>query len=108
MTQVPDGPAIERRREGVGFWIHVTPGARREAIRGLHDDALRVDVKARPVEGKANAACVRMLAEALELPRSAVRIDPAARSRRKRVLVSGDPEHVVAQLRALAAGSGLG
>jgi uncharacterized protein (TIGR00251 family) len=94
--------AIDSRPDGVGFWIHVTPRARRESVAGLHGDALRVSVKAPPVEGKANEACARAMAEALEVPRSSVQIDPGARGRRKRVDISGEPETLLERLAALA------
>ncbi len=69
---------------------------------GAQGDALRVAVKPPPVEGKANAACVLAIAAALDLRRSEVEIDPAAKGRRKRVLVRGDPQDLSARLQALA------
>ncbi len=80
----------------------MTPKARRASVGGAQGDALRVAVNAPPVEGKANAACVRAIAAALDLRRSAVEIDPAAKSRRKRVLVRGDPQELSPRLQALA------
>jgi uncharacterized protein (TIGR00251 family) len=73
------------------FWIHVTPRARRERVGGSHGDALRVAVRAAPVEGRANAACVAALAAAFGVPRTAIALDPGARGRRKRVRIHGDP-----------------
>ncbi len=87
---------------GLGFWIHVSPKARRERVGGLYGDALRVAVKAPPVEGKANAACVRALAASLGLQPSEVDIKPSSKSRRKRVLIHGDPERLGHLLQALA------
>lgn len=71
------------------FWIHVTPRASRPGVGGRHGDALRVAVKAPPVEGRANAACAAALAEAFGVRRSAVALDPGARGRRKRVRIAG-------------------
>jgi len=87
---------------GVSFWIHVTPRAARERVGGLHGDALRVSVCEPPVEGEANAACVRALARALEVGRAAVDLDPGAKGRRKRVQVAGDPAALEERLRGLA------
>jgi uncharacterized protein (TIGR00251 family) len=84
------------------FWIHVTPRSRRESVGGLHGDALRVAVTAPPIEGQANEACARALARALGVRRAAVRIDPGARGRRKRIQVDGDPEALEARLGGLA------
>lgn len=86
----------------VGFFIHVTAGAKHERLGPLHGDALRVAIHARAVEGRANAACVESIARALDVARSDVEIDPGARSRRKRVWVTGDPEQIGMQLRVLA------
>lgn len=102
MTVAGTDLQVETRPDGVGFWIHVTPRARTERVGGLHGDALRVAVTAPPVQGKANAACVRALAEALGVARQSVEIDPGARGRRKLVRVAGDPQALLARLRALA------
>lgn len=105
MTVQTPGVKVQRVPNGIGFWIHVTPRAKRPSVAGMHGDALRVAVAEPPVEGRANAACVRSLAEALGVSRAAVRIDPAAKGRRKRVDVDGDAASLEARLRALSQGS---
>ena len=87
---------------GIAFWIHVSPGAKREAVGGAHADALRVAVPAPPREGRANAACARALASAFGVKRGAVALDPAARGRRKRVQIAGNATELAARLAALA------
>lgn len=69
---------------------------------GEHDGALRVAVAAPPADGRANAACVKALARALGVSRSCVSLDPASRSRRKRVSIEGDPARLGDRLRELA------
>ncbi len=64
-------------------------------------------VKAPPIEGKANAACVEALATALDLRRNQVEIDPGAKSRRKRVLVHGNAPTLRDRLQALASSPAL-
>jgi len=102
----PDSTAcklsIQTTTDGVAFFIHVTPRARREAVGGAHADALRVAVKEPPVEGKANEACAKALAKALGLRRAQIRIDPEAKSKRKRVHILGEPSPLAAQLEILA------
>ena len=107
MTQPPD-LAIDATRSGVAFWVHVTPGARRSHVVGLHGDALRIAVASRPVEGKANADCARTLADALGTPAAAVRVPPGSRGRRKRVEVDGEPASLRARLLSLARGGAIG
>lgn len=87
----------------MSFWIHVSPRARRQRVGGLHADALRVRVTAPPVEGKANAACVRVLAQTLGEPPARIELDAGSRGRRKRVTIRGDPEALCRRLHALAA-----
>ena len=52
--------------------LSVQPNARRTAVDGLHDGALRVRLAAPPVDGKANSALIAWMAEALGCPRRAV------------------------------------
>jgi hypothetical protein len=87
---------------GIAFWIHVSPGAKREAVGGTHADALRVAVQAPPREGRANAACLGALARAFGVKRAAVALDLAARGRRKRVQIAGNAKDLAARLAALA------
>jgi len=65
--------------------VLVRPGARRDEIIGVREGILTVAVSARPVEGKANAACRRLLADVLRLPLSRVEIIAGANARRKRI-----------------------
>jgi hypothetical protein len=55
----------------------------------MHGDAVKVRLAAPPVEGAANDALIRFVAERLGVPRSAVRIAAGATSRRKVVEVDG-------------------
>ncbi|MBW2240565.1 MAG: DUF167 domain-containing protein [Deltaproteobacteria bacterium] len=90
---------------GFAFWIHVSPRAKRPSVGGLHGDALRVAVAAVPEAGRANAACVRALAEAFQVPRRRVELDPGSRHRRKRVRIDGPLETLERRFRELAGAS---
>jgi uncharacterized protein len=75
--------------------IHVRAGCRREGILGEIDSALKVEVTAPPIEGKANKAVVKLIAESLGLPKTAVKIESGERSKRKRIRVTGaTPEDI--------------
>lgn len=69
--------------------IRVQPKARRSGIDGVHGDALKVRVAAPPVDGKANAAVVALLAQELGVARSAVSITVGGGSRDKVVEIQG-------------------
>lgn len=95
--------SLTRTTSGISFWIHVTPRASRPGIGGTHGNALKVAVKEPPVDGAANAGCVRALARALEVRRAAVALDPASKGRRKRVAIEGDPALLSARVLGMAA-----
>lgn len=69
--------------------IHVQPRASRTEVVGWHGDAIKIRVKAPPVDGAANDELVRFLAKKLSVPCGHVAIESGARSRLKRVVVTG-------------------
>jgi uncharacterized protein (TIGR00251 family) len=69
--------------------VRLTPRASNDQIAGWTGDGLHVRVAAAPVEGRANAAVVRLLAKALGIAPSRVRVVAGATSRRKLVEVEG-------------------
>lgn len=81
--------SVTARDAGVRFAVHVQPRAKKPGIDGTHGDALRVRVQAPPVEGAANDAVIAVIAEALGVPRRAVRIAAGLSGRQKLVDVDG-------------------
>ncbi|MCB1983988.1 MAG: YggU family protein [Burkholderiales bacterium] len=67
--------------------LHVQPGAKRTEAIGLHGDALKIKLAAAPIEGKANAALLKYLAECFEVPQNQVLIRNGEKSRRKTVMI---------------------
>jgi uncharacterized protein len=82
-------PALRTRGDSVLLDVAVSPGSRRDALGGEHDDALKISLKSPAREGRANAALVRFLAGALHLPRRDIQIVRGASSRRKTVALTG-------------------
>lgn len=74
---------------GVLVPVLAQPRASRDALAGVHDGRLKLQLKAPPVEGAANEAAERFLAKLLGLPRSDVRLRQGATGRRKSFLVAG-------------------
>jgi len=77
--------------------VRLTPRGGRDAIEGFAEDEagrplLKVRVAAPPVEGEANAALVKLLAKALALPRSAVRLASGETARIKVLEIEGIDE----------------
>lgn len=89
--------------DGVILSVHACPRATRSAVCGLHGDALKVKLRAPPVDGEANLELVRFLAGELGVARSRVTILSGLTGRAKRVAVAGVTE---AQARALADNTG--
>jgi len=74
---------------GVRLQLHVQPRAGRTEVTGEHGGALRIRVAAPPVDGAANEALQRFLADRLALPRSRLRMVTGATGRRKVMEVDG-------------------
>jgi len=75
--------------------VRVQPGASRERIAGEHAGALKIAVTCPPERGRANAAAADILAQALGLRPSAVRLVSGQTSRNKIFRVTGiTPEAV--------------
>jgi uncharacterized protein len=80
---------IEEVPGGVAISVRAQPGARKNAIVGEHDGALKIAVTAPPDKGKANEAIVSVLAAALDLPKSSVELMNGHTSRQKKFLLKG-------------------
>ena len=68
------------------LFVKLQPGASADRIEGWETDpdgraVLKVRVRARPVEGQANDALVKLIAAALDLPRGQVSLARGDRSR---------------------------
>ena len=67
--------------------LHVQPGASRTGVDGVHGDALKVRLAAVPVDGRANDALRRFLADAYGVPLRQVTLVRGAAARRKVVRI---------------------
>jgi uncharacterized protein (TIGR00251 family) len=82
----------------VRFAVRLTPRSAVERVEDVVDGVLKVRVTAPAVEGAANNALVRILADELGIARRDVRIVAGATSRQKLVVIDGmDPDAIVAR-----------
>ncbi len=68
--------------------VRVHPGTSREGVALLADGSLDVRLRARAVEGQANAGLIALLATRLDLRRRDVEIVSGLRSRQKTVRIA--------------------
>lgn len=88
-TRRSSDPSIPR---SVFIAIHVQPRASRTEVVGLHGEAVKIRLKAPPVDGAANEELVRFVAERLGVPRADVEIVSGATGRAKRLRIRGAGE----------------
>lgn len=69
--------------------LHIQPGARKTEFAGLHGDALKIRLAAPPVDGKANEALLKFIADKLGMAKTGVILKSGSTSRRKVLEVKG-------------------
>ncbi len=79
------------RRNGdvLTLTLHVQPGAKRTEVQGLHGEALKIRLAAPPVEGRANEALLKFIADFFDVPLRQVELKQGGQSRHKVVAVTG-------------------
>lgn len=79
------------RRSGdiLTLTLHVQPGAKRTELAGLHGEALKIRLAAPPIEGRANEALLRFVADTFGVPLRQVELKQGGQSRHKVVAISG-------------------
>ena len=78
--------------------IYVQPRSHRNAIVGLHGDAVKMRLTAPPVDGKANKAVIAFWAKSLKIPKSAVTMKSGLHNRMKKILLKGVQEKQIRDL----------
>jgi hypothetical protein len=82
-------PAVSASANGAVLALTVAPRASKTGMERLADGTIRVRLAAPPVDGAANTALLRFLADSLDLPKSRLSIASGAASRRKRIAIDG-------------------
>jgi hypothetical protein len=80
---------ISTTAKGIIFSILVAPRSSRNEVVGVVEGALKLKITAPPLEGKANAECVRYLSQLLHVPKVQVAITGGHKSRKKTVCITG-------------------
>lgn len=92
--------------QGISVAIRVTPRGGQDAVDGIETLAngrsvLKVRVRAIAEGGEANRAVIELLAKALRVPKSNVRVMSGATSRLKQIAIDGDPKKLGDALQSL-------
>jgi uncharacterized protein (TIGR00251 family) len=75
--------------EGVVIGVWAQPGARKNAILGIHNRLLKIAVTAPPEDGRANSAIAELLARRLGSSKSSVELLSGPSQRQKKFLLRG-------------------
>ena len=87
-----------RNADVITLALHVQPGAKRSGIAGLYGAALKIRLAAPPIEGRANEALLKFIAELFGVPLRQVELKQGGQSRHKVVAITGsaiDPESLL-------------
>jgi len=87
--------AVCKAADGVYVWVHAQPGARKARVCGMHGDAIKVAIREAAQDGRANAAIIRVFAEALGVAKADVCLASGQTSRRKRLFIHGDDVQLI-------------
>jgi uncharacterized protein (TIGR00251 family) len=91
--------ALRATTSGCTLTVRVHPGARRNAIAGTHDGAIKISLTTPPTDGCANAALIVFLADHLNIPRAHITLVTGATTRTKTLHLEGlTPEALTAAL----------
>jgi uncharacterized protein (TIGR00251 family) len=85
-------PFIQDKSNGMILKVFVQPRSSKNMIAGQHGDALKIKLKAPPVDGAANKMCIQYLAKSLKIPKSSIEIISGHTSRTKRLLLRFENE----------------
>lgn len=75
------------QEEDLILFCHLQPGARQDDYVGLHDNRLKIRIKAPPVEGKANKYLVQFLADSFGVPARQVMVENGELARQKTIRI---------------------
>jgi uncharacterized protein len=83
------GGFVQEVGDGCTVSVRVHPGARKNAVTGLHAGAVKISLTTPPVDGRTNEALIAFVAEVLRVPRARVSMLTGAASRTKLLRITG-------------------
>jgi uncharacterized protein (TIGR00251 family) len=98
---------ISSQDDGIAFWVKASPQAMKNEVIGVElvgelQYAMKIKVKAKPVDGAANEALLKFLAEVFDVKNSAVMLISGHTAKMKRFRCLGvSREEAIAKLMAI-------
>ncbi len=86
---------VTEKSRGCFLKCWIQPRSSRNALVGVHGDALKIALCAAPVDGRANKELISFLAKYFKLSKSAIKIVAGDNSRNKTILISGLNKDVI-------------
>ncbi|MCF6201689.1 MAG: DUF167 domain-containing protein [Hydrogenimonas sp.] len=78
----------DMKKEGfVDLFITARPSSGKNSFAGIYDDALKVHIKAPPVDGAANKELVKFLSKSFKIAKGDIEFLSGESSKRKRIRV---------------------
>jgi uncharacterized protein (TIGR00251 family) len=78
--------------DAVRLSVHVLPNAKNTEVVGLLDGALKIRLKAQPIEGQANEELIRFVATQIKVPKKQISVVRGITSRLKVVEIKAQRE----------------
>ncbi len=88
----------QRDAEGLTLRLYVQPGAKKTEIAGIHENELKIRLNTPPIEGRANKALLKYIAQIFKVPIRQITLQRGDKSRHKILTVIGtgvDPDDLL-------------
>ena len=90
---------VSEKQDGCILKCWIQPRSSRNALVGIHGDAIKIALTAPPVDGKANKELLKFLAKYFKLPKSSIQIIAGESSRNKTILITDiDKDTIIKKL----------
>ena len=88
---------VRLHQKGVEINFQVLPRSSQSKIVGIHNDAVKIKLNKPPVDGQANAECLRVVAKYFGVSKTQVSVLRGTLSRQKTILIKGVSVSAVTQ-----------
>lgn len=89
---------VDKLTNGIRFYIRVIPKSSKNILCVTKEGLIKLKINAPPIDGKANEACIKLIAESLGISKANVRIVSGLKSRNKVVEISGNSDTLYSSL----------